>query len=157
MKHLFYTALFPLFLMGFQEKKLNKPKYFIHCKIDGKDYLSAICKNCIIGQLIGDTALLLNSNVGKQTLRIGISDGVKVTAKSYLLNDLIDRQGVYDNSPLAADVFKTDEIFTGELKITSLDKDHKIVSGIFYFQAYNPVQKKIVSVSDGKFRLKYKT
>ncbi|MGN6438864.1 MAG: DUF6252 family protein [Agriterribacter sp.] len=44
---------------------------------------------------------------------------------------------------------------TGQLIITSLDKLDRIVSGTFYFKAYNPVQDKVVNITEGKFRLPY--
>jgi hypothetical protein len=106
MNYLFYAAIISFFLLGFQEPELNMPKYFIHYKIDGKNYLQANCKNCITGRLLGDTAFLLTSNTGIPTLKIGVSDGAGVVIKSYSLNRFIGSQGIYDNSPLEDDVLK---------------------------------------------------
>jgi hypothetical protein len=45
----------------------------------------------------------------------------------------------------------------GNITITTLDKTNKIIAGTFYFEAYNTVQNKTVNISEGKFRLQYRT
>ena len=109
------------------------------------------------GQILGDTTFLLNANAGFESVDIGIIklDKVPIKMTEYLLNKNLQQNGTYDNSPQVNDIFKTDATRTGKLVITSLDKSNKIVAGIFYFQAYNPVQNKTVNITNGEFRLKY--
>lgn len=133
------------------------PEYYIRCKIDGLDYLPNNCANCMRAQLLGDTVFLLNANAGFESVAIGIIklDKIPIKTATYILNDNLQQNGIYDNSPEVNDIFKTDMNRTGQLIISSFDKTNKIVEGAFYFQAFNPVQNKTVNITDGKFRLKY--
>ncbi len=96
---------------------------------------------------------------GFESILIGVIklDQVPIAVKAYALDQKPEQKGSYDNSPLVNDIYITDSVHTGELKIISIDKSSQIIEGIFSFQAYNPVQNKIVSVTEGKFRLKYTT
>jgi hypothetical protein len=109
------------------------------------------------GQLLGDTTFLLNANAGYESVAVGIIklDKTQIAEATYALNNSLQQNGVYDNSPQVNDIYKTDAIRVGELKITTLDKANKIIAGTFYFQAFNPIQNKTVNVSNGEFRLKY--
>lgn len=136
-------------------KKSPDPEFYIKCKVDGQEYLPNNCANCMVGKLLQDTILIIGANRGFETLGIGINDksGIKVT--TYLLNEVIGRRGDYKNSTTTNDRFFTDTTHKGELHVTALDKTNSIISGTFYFQAYNPVQNKTVNVTEGKFRVKY--
>ena len=109
------------------------------------------------GQLLGDTVFLMNANAGFESVSIGIIklDKVPITTTTYILDANKQQDGVYDNSPLVDDIFRTDSTHTGKLTITALDKANMIISGTFNFKAYNKVQNKTVTISNGRFRLKY--
>lgn len=130
--------------------------YFI-CKVDGKDYRPNNCANCITCTILGDTVLIFGANRGFETLGVGIRDLSGFKPIQYILNDELKHRGDYKNSTTVDDRFFTDATRTGVFTITAIDKNNKIITGTFYFQAYNPVQNKIVNVTDGKFRLKYTT
>jgi hypothetical protein len=163
MKHLISLALrvslvtvlfFYLFLFSKCSKEQPLPDYYIRCKINGEDYLPNNCANCMRGQLLGDTVFMMNANAGFQSLLIGVINKPSFILQTYILNR-IQSGGSYKNSTTTNDKFDTDSIHTGTLTITTLDKSNMIIAGTFSFQAYNPVQNKTVSVSDGQFRLKY--
>jgi hypothetical protein len=158
MKQLFYFLGVTILIAASCEKQNNNPaQYYIRCKIDGQDYFPNNCANCMKGQLLGDTTFLLNANAGYESVAVGIIklDKTQITEVTYALNNNLQQNGVYDNSPQVNDIYKTDAIRVGELKITTLDKANKIIASTFYFQAFNPIQNKTVNVSNGEFRLKY--
>ncbi len=158
MRNLLYLLIATVLLSASCHKQDPNPaQYYIRCKIDGQDYLPNNCANCMRGQILGDTTFLMNANAGFESVAIGVIklDKVPIAVTSYILNDNPQQNGVYDNSPQVNDIFKTDATRTGLLNITTLDKPNKIVSGTFYFQAYNPVQNKTVNITNGEFRLKY--
>jgi len=158
MKQLFYLLGVTILIAASCEKQNNNPaQYYIRCKIDEQNYLPNNCANCMKGQLLGDTTFLLNANAGYESVAVGIIklDKTPIAVATYALNDNLQQNGVYDNSPQINDIFKTDAIRVGDLKITTLDKVNKIIAGTFYFRAFNPVQNKTVNVSNGEFRLKY--
>ena len=138
-------------------KNPENAQYYFKCKVDGQEYIPNGCANCLVAKLLGDTTLLINGNRGFEAVDIGIIklDRIPIIATNYILNDNPQQNGMYDNSPQVNDIFKSDATRTGLLNITVLDKSNKIISGIFYFQAYNPVQNKTVNITDGQFRLNY--
>ncbi len=109
------------------------------------------------GQLLGDTVFLMNANAGYESVAIGIIklDKTPISVTTYILNDNLQQNGIYDNSPQVNDIFKTDSSRVGVLIITTLDKTNRIIAGNFYFKAYNPVQNKVVNITNGIFRLNY--
>lgn len=113
----------------------------------------------MVAKLLGDTTLLINGNAGYESIAIGIINmtGRPIIATSYVLNDNPRYGADYKNSTTTNDKFDTDATWTGQLVITSLDKINHFVIGTFYFQAFNPVQNKIVDITEGQFRLKYTT
>lgn len=106
--------------------------------------------------MLADTAFLLNANRYVEIIAIGLRD-VPIRQGSYTLgkNGSL-ASAIYDNSiGFPSDIFRTDSIHTGRLTITMLDKQNRIISGTFSFIAYNALQQKTVTISEGKFRLKY--
>jgi hypothetical protein len=155
----FVSVLF-LYIFLFAKCRKEEPlpdDYYIRCKVNDEDYWPNKCANCMRGQLLGDTVYLMNANAGYESVSIGIVklDKIPITTTTYDLTGNPQQNGVYDNSPQVNDIFKTDSIHTGKLTITTLDKVNKIVAGTFHFDAYNPVQNKTVTISNGQFRLKY--
>lgn len=149
--------LAPCFIFSKCNKEDALGEYYFQCKIDGELYRPNNCANCKRAQLLGDTTFLLNGNAGFESVGLGVIklDKEPVVTGNYILNMNPQINGYYDNSPQVDDIFKTDSLRTGQLIIESLDKPNRIVSGTFYFKAYNPVQDKIVNITEGKFRLKY--
>jgi hypothetical protein len=133
MKQLFYFLGVTILIAASCEKQNNNPaQYYIRCKIDGQDYFPNNCANCMKGQLLGDTTFLLNANAGYESVAVGIIklDKTQIAEATYALNNNLQQNGVYDNSPQVNDIYKTDAIRVGELKITTLDKAHKIIAGM---------------------------
>lgn len=156
MRQLFYLLAATILLSNSCEKQdPNLAQFYIRCKIDGQDYLPNNCANCMTGQILGDTVIMLQSSRGFETVTIGVINKPKIEIAAYILNDVIASRGTYKYSTTTTDRYYTDATRTGELKITTLDKANKIVAGTFYFQAYNPVQNKTVNITNGEFRLKY--
>ncbi|MBC7413096.1 MAG: hypothetical protein H7331_11670 [Bacteroidia bacterium] len=137
--------------------KEHLPEYYYQCNVDGQVYKPNSCANCLTCTIYRDTIFLLGANRGFEALAIGIIDRNSVTATSYILNSGYANGGTYKNSTTVTDRFDTDSIRTGILNIIQVDKTNKIVEGTFSFSAYNPVQNKIITVTDGKFRLHYTT
>ncbi len=136
--------------------KEHLPEFYFRCKVNGQQYIPDNCANCITADIIGDTVLILRGNRGFETLGIGINDNVGIKVSLYSLNEVIGRRGDYKFSTTPSDRYFTDENHLGELNITVLDKANKIIQGTFFFEAYNAVQDKTVSITEGKFRLNYK-
>ena len=130
------------------------PEFYIKCKIDGQEYLPANCANCMVGKLLGDSVFLMNANNGFESLLIGVNVADPITG-SYILDQKRGGNAQFDNSPLVDDIFKTDSNNKGSLNIIQINKADKIISGNFSFQAYNPVQNKLITVTEGQFRLHY--
>lgn len=137
--------------------KEKLPEYYFKAKLNGQEYVPDNCANCTQGKFLQDTVLIIGGNRGFETLGIGINDGGGIKVGNYLLNETVGRRGDYKFSTTPNDRYYTDTTHTGQLTITTLDKTNKIISGTFSFEAYNAVQNKTVSITEGKFRLQYKT
>lgn len=136
--------------------KERLPEYYFKCKLNGQEYVPDNCANCRDCKLLGDTTLMLRGNRGFETLGIGINDKGGIKTGNYLLHEVIGRRGDYKFSTIPNDRYFTDATHTGQLIITELDKINKIISGTFYFKAYNSFRNDSVTVTEGKFRLQYK-
>jgi hypothetical protein len=160
---LLLILLTPLFI-NLKCRKDNTPEgYFFMCKLDGNSYRAegGACVNCISAALLGDTLLAISGSRSIEIIVIGIIDGQKIKESTYILNNNIRNnnikgKGTYDNNYPVDDKFDTDSLRTGQLTITRLDKVKKEIEGSFYFKAYNPVQNKIVNITEGKFRINYR-
>ena len=141
--------------------KEHLPEYYFKCKVNGQEYVPDNCANCRTADLIGDTTLIIGGNKNIEAIAIGVKDLNGMSAKTFLLNhlNLQNKAGgaIYKNTTSTIDQFKTDSIRTGQLTITILDKNNRIVAGTFYYEAYNSIQNNMVKIIDGKFRLQYKT
>lgn len=133
------------------------PTFYFQCKVDGVLYEPNNCANCLGKDLIGDTTLILGGNRGFETLGIGIKDNTGVKVGQYILNEIVGRRGDYKFSTSPNDRYFTDSIRVGQLNIILLDKTSKILEGNFQYDAYNSLQNKLVRITDGKFRLNYRT
>jgi hypothetical protein len=47
--------------------------------------------------------------------------------------------------------FYTDSLHTGKVTITKLDRQKAVISGTFYFDAYNKKTGKVVKITEGRF------
>jgi len=150
--------LTPLFINLKCRKDPTPTGYYFQCKLDGILYVpDGFCGNCKDAVILNDTTLILSGKRSIEIIGIGINDGSGIKATNYTLNHVIGRGGLYKNSFTTDDRFDTDATRTGVLIIKSLNKTTKEIEGSFYFEAYNPVQNKTISVTEGKFKLKYIT
>lgn len=160
MKTLKYTLLALALLSIFakcQKDPIPDPNsIYFQCKLNGNLYIPDNCANCAQADLIGDTTLILRGNSGFATLGMLIKDLSKIKTGQYFLNHLDGRVADYKNSTLTYDRYFTTLTYTGLLTISSLDKLNRIIQGTFYFKAYNVYRNDSVTITDGKFRLKYK-
>lgn len=150
-----------LFMFATSCKKEHLPEYYFKCKVNGQEYIPDNCANCRTAKLLGDTSLILGANRYVESVVLGILD-FPLQAKTYYLDSTRKYGGggsaSYDNTiGNPSDIFETDRLRTGKLIISTLDKTNKIISGTFYFEAYNRVTSTIVRIEAGKFRIKYKT
>src|SRR4051812_10440525 len=129
--------------------------FYFRCKVDGQSYAPNNCANCTQCDFLGDTTLILGGNRGFETLGIGLNDFSGIKPSTYILNNVPGRRGDYKNSTMVDDRYFTDSTRTGEIIINSIDINNKVISGTFYFEAYNEFRDDSVNVTDGKFRLKY--
>ncbi|HXS59052.1 MAG TPA: DUF6252 family protein [Hanamia sp.] len=163
MKYKFILILTTLFFIILTANKCKKepvlPEFYFRCKVNGENYRPDGCTNCLTSAILGDTTFLLGANRGYEVVDVGIIklDHNIIAALSYKLDQNPQQRGFYKNSTTVTDRFDTDSMHIGSLQILSLDKNAKIISGIFSFQAYNPVLNKTVSITEGKFRLQYIT
>jgi hypothetical protein len=138
--------------------KEHLPEYYFKCKVDGKEYVPDNCANCRTADLLGDTVIILGGNRYVESIAVTALE-YPLQQKSYsLLSKTTKGRGAafYDKTiGNPSDIFRTDSLSTGQLTITTLDKTNKIIAGTFYFEAYNAVQNKTVSITEGKFRLQY--
>ena len=66
---------------------------------------------------------------------------------------LVTNHGIfqeYNYKPLSID-FKTNQTYYGEVQITALDTVRSIISGTFYFNAFNADSNRVVKIEDGTF------
>jgi Family of unknown function (DUF6252) len=138
-----------------KKQEVNPNSFYMQCEINGNLYIPNGCANCSTPEILHDTTLLLPANNGFESLGIGINDHQGIHATTYVLNDVIGRQGTYKYSTVVNDRYYTDATHRGKLTITLLDKTNQIIQGTFFFTAYNLMQNDSVKVTDGKFRLQY--
>jgi hypothetical protein len=148
-----------VFFMSNSCRKNPLPEYYFTCKINGQEYIPNGCANCITCLVLGDTTFILGGNRGFEALVIGIIklDRVPISQEIYLLNDNPQQGATYKNSTTTYDKYETDQSHIGRLQISDLNRADKIISGNFFFKAYNSFRNDSVNVTDGRFRLKYTT
>ncbi len=153
-------CLFSFALLNSSCKKDQLPTFYFQCKVDGVLYEPDNCANCNAKELIGDTVLLLGANRGNEALSIAILKHNIAIGNYNLSNALTENNGsgIYDNTiGNPSDIFRTDSLRSGTINITELDKTNKIIVGSFAFEAFNIPQNKIVKITEGRFRLNYRT
>jgi len=90
---------------------------------------------------------------GSSSLLIGVIDSVKrIEVGNYVLSG----QKTFGSFEINSDnSFRTNNINTGLLSITNIDRVKKTIAGTFYFKASNTVTGEIVNVANGTFRTSY--
>lgn len=147
-----------LFLQLKCRKNTEPAGYYFECKVDGKLYIpDGFCGNCKVATILNDTVLLLSGKRSIEIVAIGITDKSGIKQATYVLSNMLGTGAAYKNSTTTDDRFDTDATRIGKLIIKRLDKVTREIEGTFYFEAYNPVQNRIIDVTDGKFKLKYIT
>ena len=151
--------LLTLVLLSSNCKKDYLPTFYFQCKVDGVLYEPDNCANCKAKEMYGDSLLSLGANRGNEALGLAILKH-NISIGTYSLGKaIIENKGtaLYDNTiGNPSDIFRTDSIRTGVISITELDKVNEIIVGSFSFEAFNIPRNKIVKITQGKFRLKYK-
>ena len=158
MKSLLFILL-TIVLLSSNCKKDHLPTFYFQCKVDGVLYKPDNCANCNTKEMYGDSLLSLGANRGNEVLGLAILKH-NISIGTYSLGKaIIENKGtaLYDNTiGNPSDIFRTDSIRTGIISITELDKVNEIIVGSFSFEAFNIPRNKIVKITQGKFRLKYK-
>ncbi len=90
--------------------------------------------------------------VGVFTDSLNIENGIKYTLKNRFTK--AQASGIYSISNFGLVNYLTNDINTGELKISKFDRINRIVSGTFWFDAIDKQGQK-VEVREGRFDLKY--
>ena len=151
--------LLTLVLLSSNCKKDHLPTFYFQCKVDGVLYQPDNCANCNTKEMYGDSLLSLGANRGNDVLGLAILKH-NISIGTYSLGKaIIENKGtaLYDNTiGNPSDIFRTDSIRKGIISITELDKVNEIIVGSFSFEAFNIPRNKIVKITQGKFRLKYK-
>ena len=158
MKSLLFILL-TIVLLSSNCKKDHLPTFYFQCKVDGVFYEPDNCANCKTTELFGDSTILFGMNVSNGGIGIAIRKQ-NLNQGNYNFSKLLlenNATGSYDNTiGNPSDIFRTDSIRTGIINIIELDKTNKIIVGSFAFDAFNIQQNKIVKITQGKFRLKYR-
>ena len=156
MKKYLVLAIAVIFISASCNKDPNSSGYYAKFKIDGQSYTPDNCSNCKICRIIRDTIFTFGLTRDIENVGIGISDSSGIATKIYQLYT-IRNAGSYSNAIYSINRFLTDSIHTGTLHLTLIDKINNKIEGNFSFTAYNRLQNKIVTVTDGEFRLPYDT
>ena len=121
------------------------------CEVDGKKW-NLGDKSPLDAYLIGDTLLTIVATYGAASVSIFIKDSRSISAGNYLLDGSL--KGNAGHSSGQRD-FVTDQLHTGTLTITGLDRKNFKVSGRFSFQAKDPQTGRVVSITNGFFNATY--
>ena len=156
---LFVSTLL-IFSSGCKRKNNSSNSNYLNCKINGifwePDKHSGIGEYPLKAVLLGDSILDISAMTTNQTVHICVVDA-SVVAINYPLNNNLSHTnfGVYDDNNLSSGQYVTDSLFQGTLCIINLDKSNMTVAGTFHFKAYNTLSKDSISITDGKFSIKY--
>ena len=157
---LLLCCLFSFALLNSSCKKDRLPTFYFQCKVDGVLYEPDNCANCKTTELFGDSIILFGMNVSNGGIGIAVRKQNLNQGNYNFLKLLLENNatGSYDNTiGNPTDIFRTDSIRTGIISITELDKTNKIIVGSFAFEAFNIPQNKSVKITEGRFRLNYRT
>jgi hypothetical protein len=133
------------------------------CKVDGEIWLPEYSKRGLFapdsydvtysGGFYGVTLLADRKNETYISFRVynvpvvGSYDLYKFISQDPSGYKLITRALYTDNTG----DFYTDSLHTGKVTITKLDRQKAVISGTFYFDAYNKKTGKVVKITEGRF------
>lgn len=157
MKTYLFLIIATIFIAASCNKEHKPIGDFAWCKVDGQRYEPDGWPNKNVCRIIRDTIFTFGISRGWESIGIALHDSNGISVKTYKLSNALSGNASYDNSVAVDDIFRTDPNHTGILTITYLDRVSKRIEGTFSFKAFNPVQNKMVIVSDGEFRLPYTT
>lgn len=137
------------------KKDIFMPEFYFEYTINGQEYILNNYRHCMIFHK-GET-IVFNANREFETLEMSIATPghIPLKTKKYPLDEHSQQRAVYKNSSLVNDMYNTDEAHKGVLEITVLDTDRMLIAGKFSFHAYNPVRKKVIDITKGRFCLEY--
>ncbi len=116
------------------------PGYYFYCKVDGEEFRpefkSELGYKNIKAKLLRDSSFFANADIGEQRVSFGLFNNDLIREGSYLLLKNGAPPGTASYTPtISIDKYNTDSTHTGQVEISRLDKNKKIVTGTFYFDA----------------------
>ena len=163
MKRILYLFPILIYLSSFSCGKNNlkpdtpNPGYYFYCKVNGVDFYPS-SHGDIWNRSLQCTYYGNSFSIDATNAPINVSIGILDPLNNIKLMDYgYDPQkyeiaGIYDKT-LAADRYISSDII--HINITSIDTTQKLITGTFYFDAYNETTNDSVKVTDGKFNLYY--
>lgn len=133
------------------------------CKIDGQDFIAnGPWKSTPIDAYIKDSGrhlVVYGSNNGK-IVAIEVKSNALIDTGTYQL-PVSSSTGAY-YGPNSTVTFRTSPNHKGSLKIESLTElvnqvNQPYIKGTFSFMAYDSVSRQQVSITDGQFRIRYRS
>ena len=161
------VVLSALLFMGCTKERLpratEKGKNTFGCKIDGKVFLpsedepsfSAPSSPLLVSNNSFDGFILRARKFGTPTStpkNVIIALPYIKTTGTYPL--AIYGYGVYKEDYAGGPIYRTNNTYTGQVKITRSDTINRIYSGTFSFTAIDENTGKVVNVTDGRFDVK---
>jgi len=94
------------------------------------------------------------TDITVRTDSLAVSDGQIIKLTNYNVPGKADGDYSIINSVGQVNMYATNDVVTGQLKISRLDDSKQIVSGTFYFNAINTAGD-TVKITDGRFDMLY--
>ena len=179
-RNLFILFFAPILLFGLQCRKNKSPEEQLPpetqsgagtfgCLVNGNAFkpkgspLAGPILSCAYQFINGGYYFQLKSRQdnGPETLTIGLyTDSLEIStnqtiklSQKYLSGKAYGLHGHYDVN-LGGMLYYTDSMVSGELKIKYFDSINRVVSGTFWFDAFNSTNEK-VEVRNGRFDMKF--
>ena len=143
------------------KKGLSQSDY-LECRINGKKWraYSGDFKHSAIRGIMfnnGKTVVVTGSNELFEDISVSflsIENQIKVGIYKLFVRSGEGGKGSY-SKPIEGKNFTTLEGYEGELNIKLIDKEKRIISGTFYFNAIDEKSNETVTITDGKFQIMY--
>lgn len=109
------------------------------------------CKRCYLN----DKHFNLELQTNHEIIRININHSHKITQKTYQLNNNKDHCAIYQPVNSLYESFQTGPLFTGYLKIDTINYKMNEIRGCFSFAASNPLFDTRVDIKKTKFNSRF--
>lgn len=140
-------------------------KNTIGCLVDGRVFKTSGIMNNFYQFVDGNYFLVINWESSKQIefgqialSKIKVEEGKKYSLKfsPYLEEDFTGGAGTYAiNTTSLSGQYETDQNHLGEIYFLKFDEQNGIMSGTFQFIAKDIFSERTVSITDGRFDLKF--